>query len=36
MKVNVEFEWMIFFKNDELGDVENESHIFEWKVYANG
>jgi hypothetical protein len=32
MKLNVEF-WMDerFFRNDELGDDENESHIFEWK-----
>jgi hypothetical protein len=29
--------WMDdFLRNDELGDDENESHIFEWKVYANG
>jgi hypothetical protein len=29
MKLNVEFEWMNIFRNDELGDDENESHIFE-------
>jgi hypothetical protein len=29
MKLNVEFEWMVFFRNGELDNDENESHIFE-------